>query len=158
MIANFCAATVPAWADERMTPLAVSGSWVAMAHQSGMTAAPDVCIAANPIQHVGLRADSDGVELRISDEKWSLPTDVQGSIVINIGSWNAKVDISANTGQTVAALIPNDVLHAMFSAMDKAAVMSVVVGNSEPRAVSLAGSSKATKCPSGNILCGMCRL
>ena len=139
-----CGAVISAWADEELTPLAESGSWVAMAHRTSMTALPDVCLAVNPIQKLAFRADSDGIEFRIADAKWSLPPNVQGSIGITVGSWNATLDIAANTDSSVSALVPEDVLLAMFAAMDKATVMSVAVGKAKPRAVSLAGSSKAT--------------
>jgi len=139
-----CSAVVAAWADEQLRPLAASGAWVAMAHQSSMTAAPDVCMAVNTNANVGLRADSDGVEFRIADNKWSLPAHVSGSIAITIGTWNTNVEIDANTDQSVEAIMPEDVLLAMFVAMDKATTMSVVVGKSKSRIVSLVGSSKAT--------------
>ena len=60
-------------ADEQIATLAVSGDWVAMAHHTSITAPPDVCIAAKDSQGIAFRADTDTVQLRIINEKWSLP-------------------------------------------------------------------------------------
>ena len=127
-----------------MTPLAVSGDWVAFAHRKSMVAAPDVCMALNEVQNVAFRASSEAIEFRVSDQKWSLPAHIDGTILVKVGDWTTSLGIIFNTDSMVSAIVDREVLLAMFAGMDKSSVMSITVGNSKPRSVSLIGSSKAT--------------
>jgi len=131
-------------ADERLVPLAISGDWVALAHQTSITARPDVCLVSNPVNGVAFRAGFEGVQFRASNSGWSLPTAVHGTIVILIGDWTSSFEISDNTDTMVNVEVPNDIVLPMFSAMDKASVMTVTIGKAKPILVSLAGSTRAT--------------
>jgi hypothetical protein len=131
-------------ADEQMVPLAVSGDWVAAAHQTSMTAAPDVCIVMNQESGVAFRAAIEGIEFRVANSTWSLPSNVQGSIFVAVGQWNATLQIVDNTDTMVGAEVDADTITPMFNAMDKATSMSVTVGKARPFSVSLAGSTRAT--------------
>jgi hypothetical protein len=127
-------------ADEQLTPLAISGSWAALAHQSSVIAPPDVCVVFDATSGVALHADVGGIQLRIANRDWSLPTGVIGTIVISVGGWSHSFEIDANTN----AEVPQDVIGPMFDAMDKSISMSVVVGKAKPIPVSLSGSTRAT--------------
>jgi hypothetical protein len=131
-------------ADEEMIPLAESGEWVAVAHHVSMTAPPDVCIAMNLARGTAFRADENGVQFRVQDQKWSLPSDVQGNISVTIGSWKQSFDIDSNTSVMVSSEVSSDIALEMFSEMDKSSSMSVTVWKEKPNIVSLTGSTKAT--------------
>jgi uncharacterized membrane protein len=141
---TFLAGSCPANADEQLRPLAFGGEWVAVAHSESMVAHPDVCAVANQTSGIVIRAGSDGIQFRATNEKWSLPPDVHGAIAVAVGAWAASLDIEANTDTMIAAEIASDVAAPMFAAMDKAASMSVTVGKAKPFQVSLKGSTKAT--------------
>lgn len=133
-----------AWADEQMVPLAVSGDWIALAHRESMIARPDVCAVINGQSGLAFRSDADGTQIRITDEHWTLPVNVEGSIAVSVGDWKTSFDIDDNTDTMVNAEVPADVVLPMFAAMDKAASMSITVGKAKPFPVSLAGSTRAT--------------
>jgi hypothetical protein len=126
-VAEFCTAC----ADEQMVPLAVSGDWMTMAHRESMIARPDVCVVLNGPSGFALRADSDGVQVRVSNEHWSLPANVEGSIAIGVGDWKAEFDIDDNTDNMVNAEVPADIIAPMFAAMDKADSMSITAVRSK---------------------------
>jgi hypothetical protein len=79
-------------ADEQMLPLAASGDWVAVEHSDSETSAPDVCLAMTvPGSGKGLafRAATSDIEVRLNDESWSLPAQVTGSLVFDVGTYHA---------------------------------------------------------------------
>jgi hypothetical protein len=136
---------LPASADEQMVPLAQSGQWITYAHQASITQRADVCVTANAVRGVGFRADADGIQIRVSNEQWSLPAGVQGSVAISVGSdWTGTFDIDDNTNVMVNAEIDRTAVAAMFAAMDKNSSMAVTVGKAKPLIVSLVGSTRAT--------------
>jgi hypothetical protein len=140
-----CLLSASAYADEQIVPLAQSGDWAAVAHKESETAPPDVCIAANVADpHVVFRADSDGVQFRVSNESWSLPAGVTGNVVVTIGEWSNTFAIDQNTDTMVNAEAAQDVVSAVFAAMDKASAMTVTAGKAKPFSVALTGSTKAT--------------
>lgn len=130
--------------DETITPLAEDGDWVASAHHASITAPPDVCLAMDLSAGIFFRASDDGIELRVADPSWSLPVDVQGTIVVKINQWEHSFDIGANTSNMVSAPMTPDLLTGLFAEMDKASDMSVVIGKAPPFSVSLSGSTKVT--------------
>ncbi len=136
----------PANADEHMIPLAASGDWVALEHSDSITDPPDLCIAFTGVsgQSFGLRASTDDIEVRFSNDSWSLPSGVNGSLVLNVGSYSATLAISDNTNDMVMATITQDQLQSLVSAMDKADSMTVTAGKGPATAVSLNGSNTAT--------------
>jgi len=99
---------------------------------------------ANSAQGVAFRADENTVQLRVMDSRWSLPSNVEGSVSITIGVWSQFFEIDDNTSDSVNAEVAADVLTDLFAQMDKATSMSVTVGKAKPFQVSLAGSTKAT--------------
>ena len=131
-------------ADGQFVRLAVSGDWMAAAHRPSITAPADICIVGNAVSKVALRADREGLQLRVANANWSLPVGVRGSITINLGEWKTILQIDGNTHTTVNADIPDDVVRPLFAAMDKAANMSVAVGEAGPISVSLSGGARAT--------------
>ena len=133
-----------AMADESMRPIARSGDWIAFAHSETMIAKPDVCVAASMPSGVALRSGEDEIQLRVVDQKWSLPTGVSGSVTISVGVWSKSIDIDDNTDTTISVVLPPDIYAPMFEAMDKASTMLVTVGKAKPINVSLAGSTKVT--------------
>jgi hypothetical protein len=130
-------------ADEQIVPLAESGDWTAVAHHVSMTAPPDVCMAMTE-QGLLFRADADGVALRMVNKKWSLPTDVHGSISVSVGTWKQTFEITFNTSNMVSSDVQEEDVAPMFAAMDKAGSMSVTVGSAAPTTISLAGSTRVT--------------
>lgn len=134
----------PSLANEEMVPLAVSGTWIAMAHQPSMTAQPDVCVAAERVTGFALRASAEGIQLRLVNPSWSLPASVQGDVTIAVGDWKHSFSIDDNTSTMVNAEVAPDLAIAMFAAMDKARDMLVTVGHAKPTTVSLSGSTRAT--------------
>jgi hypothetical protein len=134
-------------ADEQMLPLAASGDWVAVEHSDSETSAPDVCLAMTvPGSGKGLafRAATSDIEVRLNDESWSLPAQVTGSLVFDVGTYHAVIDITDNTNTMVAAVITSDQLLALIAAMNKAESMTVSAGKAEPTLVSLSGSKTVT--------------
>jgi hypothetical protein len=109
-----------------------------------MTAPPDVCIASNVAAGFALRADNSGLQIRVINSKWSLPTGVNGAVRIDVGAFHKSFDIDDNTDNSVNAELSNDDALALFAAMDNAGIMSVTAGTAKAVAVSLVGSTKAT--------------
>jgi hypothetical protein len=143
--AVLCILSASAYADERMVPLAQSGDWIAVAHHESLTARPDMCIAMNATTpRVVFRADTNGVQFRVSNNSWSLPAGVTGEVVVTVGDWSNTFEIDDNTDTMINAEAAQDVVAAMFAAMDKASAMTVTVGKAKPFSVSLAGSTKTT--------------
>ncbi len=133
-------------ADEQLLPLAESGDWIAMEHTDSITSAPDVCFAATSASGrvFAVRAAESDLEVRFSDDSWSLPAGVTGTLAIAVGSYHAAFDISDNTNKMVTAEITLPQLQSLIAAMDKASSMTVTPGKSSPVAVSLNGSNTAT--------------
>jgi hypothetical protein len=131
-------------ADEQMRPLAISGDWVAMAHQTSMTAPPDMCLVVNGVSGIAIRAADESVQFRVVNKTWALPTGVAGTIMLTIGDWKTVLDIDDNTDTMVNAELSNESIVPMFTAMDKSSNMSVTVGKAKPVLVSLSGSTRAT--------------
>ena len=131
-------------ADEEIIPLAESGDWAAAAHHTSMTAPPDVCVAMNNEQGVAFRADAEGVQFRVSNTSWSLPTGVKGSISLEIWKYKKSLDINYNTSDVVGAEFSQDEVLELFTQMDNSSSMAIVVGKAKPFTVSLVGSTKAT--------------
>jgi hypothetical protein len=133
-------------ADEQMIPLAASGDWVAVEHATSITAAPDLCLAMtiDGAKTFALRASTDDIEVRYADQSWSLPAGVSGTLIIEVGSYSATLDISDNTSSMVMATVTPDQLQVLVSAMDKASSMTITAGNASPTTVSLNGSNTAT--------------
>lgn len=127
-------------------PIAQSGDWIALEHRPSITEAPDVCVAmavsAGPV--FAFRASLEGLEARVSNKKWSLPTEVKGTLTLSAGKFTKTVDIATNTSDTVSADIGPDETDEMFGAMDNASSMTVKVGKDAPFKVSLAGSTRVT--------------
>ena len=98
---------------------------------------------------MGIRADAMTLELRMMNERWSLPPDTHGTIKVSVGNWTKTLAVAHNTADMLGALLlPSDILP-MFEAMDKAASMTVTVGNAAPIIISLAGSTKAFRTCAG---------
>ena len=130
-------------AEEQMVPLVVSGEWATLAHRPSMLAPPDTCLVVSARGFL-IRADEMTLELRMINKSWSLPPDVHGTIKVSVGNWTKTLAVAHNTTNMLGALLmPYDILP-MFEAMDKAASMTVTVGNVAPIIISLAGSTKAT--------------
>ena len=133
-----------AYSDEQMLPIAISGDWAAFAHHTSMIASADVCMVGNLRSGFGLRADNDGVQLRVANAKWSLPAGVEGNVTVNVGDWKTTLNIGANTDVMVSAEVPYDMIAPMFAAMDNSSSMSIGVGKAKPFVVSLSGSTVTT--------------
>jgi hypothetical protein len=82
--------------------------------------------------------------VRVTNDSWTLPANVEGNIAISVGDWKAIFDIDDNTDTMVNAEVPAEVVVPMFAAMDKAGSMSITVGKAKPFPVSLSGSTRAT--------------
>jgi hypothetical protein len=133
-------------AEEGMYPLAASGAWIATEHRQSMTAAPDLCLAITSVGEKGiaLRADSSGVELRVLDNKWSLPTDVSGNITVKVKDWEKTFSIEENTSSMIIIHFAAEDILELFENMDKAGSMTISVGHEKPFPGSLAGSTTVT--------------
>ena len=134
----------PAWADEGLQVIAASGNWFAVVHKESSISPPDVCGAGSGTSGLVLRIDSDTAEIRMQNEKWSLPANVVGQMTIAVGDWKKTYDIVENTANMVTSLVDKSDMESMITAMDKAASMSVTVGNAAPIPVSLSGSTVVT--------------
>lgn len=132
------------FAQERTDVLASSGAWAALAIRSSLTAPPSVCVAANVLSGVIVRIDEMTIELRISDNSWSLPSSVEGMIKVSVAGASHSFEVSANTVTTVAARLSRDQVLSLLDAMDKAPSMAVTVGNAKPFTASLVGSTIST--------------
>jgi hypothetical protein len=140
-VALISAVSVPAFADEQMETTAASGSWIAGQHSPSETDPPDVCMAFNVDAGVGLRSDGVTTTLRVINDKWSLPDDVQGSILITIGAAATTLEIADNTNNMVEAVLDNANLPTLLDGMAKASSMQLKVGKDKAFSVSLAGST-----------------
>ncbi len=99
----------------------------------------------NPVNGLVFRHSSeDGVEIRVSNGQWSLPTGVIGSVSVSVGEFNKNYAVDGNTASTISASIANEDLSSLFSAMNKASTMLVTAGKAKPINVSLVGSAKVT--------------
>jgi hypothetical protein len=134
----------PAHAQERMVPLAINGDWGTLAHQAGLLSRPDMCLTGNMSKGFMIRADRTNLQIRMNDQRWSLPTGVEGTITIVVGDWKHTFEIDDNTAVEVNAEIARTDLIQLLDAMDKASMLFVVVGNAKPVSVSLAGSTIVT--------------
>jgi len=141
-----CIVSGRAVADEQLLPLSESGDWIAMEHTSSITSAPDVCFAATTAsgKAFAIRASETDIEVRFSDDSWSLPAGVTGTLAVAVGSYQAAFDISDNTNDMVIAEVTLPQLQSLIAAMDKAGSMTVTPGKSASIAVSLNGSNTAT--------------
>ena len=143
-LALWLAGAAPATAQERLVPLVVSGSWAAMVYTANPIGPPEVCMAINLTAGIAFRTDRSGTQIRIVNEKWSLPTNAQGTFTVKIGDMSENYIIDANTSTMVSADIGLFPAAILLGHMDKAAQMTVTVGNDKPFIVSLAGSTRAT--------------
>lgn len=132
------------FANEQMRPLAVSGDWATFAYSSSMLAPPSVCLVLNPTRGIALRAAPEGIEFRVMNDKWSLPTRVKGTIGLVVGDWRHTIEINHNSDVMVSGRLESGAVLALFAAMDKNSSMTAVVGNDKPLSISLAGSTRAT--------------
>ncbi|MGH7069145.1 MAG: hypothetical protein ACREFO_03910 [Acetobacteraceae bacterium] len=133
-------------ADGQVLPLVASGDWAAVEHLPSFNSTPDMCVArtATSGQVFGLRATETDIEVRFSDQSWSLPADVSGSLVLDVGTIKLSLDISDNTNSMVIAEITVTQLQYVISAMDNAGSMTITPGKAAPITVSLNGSNTAT--------------
>lgn len=146
LLAFICGLAAPSavWADEQSTPLAAEGDWVTMAHSVSETAPPDVCVAGAPSAGFGIRIDDSGsIEFRLSNNSWSLPSNVTGNIAIAVAGHRYSFDISANTSNSIAASITVDQLMPVVADMEAANSMTVKAGSDAPLQVPLDGSTTA---------------
>ncbi|MGB8277355.1 MAG: hypothetical protein WCF20_05405 [Methylovirgula sp.] len=129
-----------------MIPLAASGNWFAMAHSASVTSPPDTCLAATAAsgRMLAFRASTSDIEVRFSDNSWSLPADVAGTLVVDVGAYHVALDISANTNNVVAAVVTPEQLQSMIAAMGKAKSMTVTAGKAAPATMSLSASKTVT--------------
>src|ERR1700733_13328081 len=114
-----------AHAQEQTTPIAIDGDWAAMSHSVSITAPPDVCVAAAPSAHFGIRIDDSGdIEFRLTNDSWSLPANVTGSLVFAVNGSKYSFDITGNTSEMVAASVTQNQLLPILADMEKANVMT----------------------------------
>jgi hypothetical protein len=130
----------PAYADELARSLVKSGDWAAIEYAPAETASPNVCLAVDATAGMALRADPAGTELVVENPHWDLPAVVRWTMKVTVGSNTRTLLITRNTTNTVSAPIDPPVLHMLFDEMAMAAGMRVVVGETTPLKVSLAGS------------------
>jgi hypothetical protein len=130
-----------ALADEQTQVTAQSGDWAAMTHSPSETDPPDLCIAFNPISKVGLRSDGTTTSIRIINDSWSLPAEVQGTIIIAVGSDTQTLAITSNTSASAEADIDPSAVQPLLDAMAKETEMKITIGKAKPLIVSLSGST-----------------
>lgn len=138
------ATAAPARADEQMIPLAMSGTWMAVAHKASLVAPPDICVVTDVATGFVLWTNGEEVQLRFVDQKWSLPSYVVGQITVSIADWTAAFDITNNSGTMVIALLDENQRSALLQNMNKGRSMSIKIGKAAPVRVSLEGSRKVT--------------
>ena len=79
--------------------------------------------------------------MRVINNKWSLPNNVQGSILVTIGTTITTLAITDSDNDAVDAVLDGASIPPLLDAMAKASSMEVKVGKDQPFAVSLAGST-----------------
>jgi hypothetical protein len=129
-------------ADEQMDPLAEDGDWIALAHRTSETANVDLCMAADRSATLMLRSDGTTTELRSSNDTWSLPSGVQGTLKVNVSNDDYTFDISGNTDTVVTSIVDSTKLTNLLDDMEKADILQLTIGNNAPIIVSLSGSTK----------------
>lgn len=139
-----CAHPVPA--AEQTVRLVSSGDWVAAKQTSSPTESPDICSAFTRAagRMFGLQANIVDTEVRYSDESWSLPANVSGNLILDIGHYHLPLEVATNTNTMVTSAITGEQLRSLIAATDKASWMTVTAGAASPQRVSLRGSNKAT--------------
>ncbi|HEY1856404.1 hypothetical protein [Acidocella sp.] len=137
----FFAWALPATADEQVTPLAVSGDWMAAAHSDSITDPPDVCMAMEPSAKFFIRVDNTDIEFRLANDSWSLPAGVTGTLEVDVNGKKYPLDITSNTSTMVSATVGQDVFLKIVGDMNKASSMSVIAGSAAPVQVPLDGSN-----------------
>jgi hypothetical protein len=108
-----------------------------------MTDPPDICAASVINGAMMLRSDGTTVELRSSNDSWSLPDGVQGSISFTVSGNTYSFDIVSNTDTMVSADVDADKVQPILDDMAKASSLALTIGKAKPVSVSLSGSSKA---------------
>ncbi len=130
-----------AGAETLRRPLARGGDWAAIAHMAA--GVPVACIAIDPTVGLALRADAGGVTLMVQNLHWDFPARQGGTIRVMLGDDTRSFPVTdiLNNNNTVAARVAPADAAALLGAMAKAATMRVVVGQTTPLTVSLAGSA-----------------
>ncbi len=122
-------------------PLAKGGDWAAIAHVAA--GVPVACIAIDPTVGLALRADAAGITLMVQNLHWDFPARQGGTIRVTLGTDTRSFPITGtlNDNDTVAARLTAPDAAALLGAMAKVAAMRVVVGQTMPLTVSMAGSA-----------------
>ena len=130
-----------AQAEEVTRSLAKGGDWASVVHMAA--GAPVACIAIDPVVGLALRADADGVSLMVQNLHWDFPAHQAGTIRVMLGAQTRSFPIAGylNDNNTVSARLAPADLAALLDAMGQVASMPVVVGQTRPLIVSLAGSA-----------------
>lgn len=134
-------AIFPVVADEQMTPLAVSGDWVAVAHSDTITDPPDVCLAIEPGTNFAIRADNTDIEFRLANNSWSLPADVTGTLELEVNGNKYPLGITSNTNTMVSATVKQAEFLQIVGDMNNASSMSIIAGDAAPAKIPLDGSN-----------------
>ncbi|QDH13570.1 hypothetical protein E3E12_04455 [Formicincola oecophyllae] len=119
------------------------GDWAALHHVTDDGLSKDVCIAADPIGGLSLRADSDVLEIRAIDRSWHLHPGVRGNMKISIGSYEHVFPMQYGDKHMLAAAVPAESMKDLLEAMGKGqkAVLTFM-GKNTQKTVSLKDTQK----------------
>lgn len=131
---------VPALANPDTEVSVVSGNWMSV--RSTDETGSRICIGAS-LPVLGFRASPQGLEIRVTNDAWSMSADVNGDVLFKVGDVTKTISMSPVSGSTLTGLVQSADLAALLDAMDKAPVMRISVGKAKPIAVSLSGSTRA---------------
>jgi hypothetical protein len=126
--------------------LVASGDWVATEQRDSATAPPYLCSAftRKSGRMFEIQANIVDTEARFTDQSWSEPASVPGTLAIDVGAYSATLKVTDNTNTVAIAAIAPDQLRFMIGAMEKSNAMTVTPGPAAPETISLRGSNRAT--------------
>jgi hypothetical protein len=131
----------PALADEQLTPIASGGTWLAIQHSDSITDPPDVCLAVDEQTHFAMRYDQNDIEFRLSNESWTLPANITGTLELDVNGSKYPLPVSFNTSTMISAIVSQDLLLSVIGDMQKTYSMAVIAGHAAPLPINLAGSA-----------------
>jgi hypothetical protein len=129
-----------AQANEQITHLANSGDWRAFfTDNDGKNRR---CILMEETAFLSFQYQRHIAMMSMGDKDWSLPKYVTGPVIISIEKWSTSLKITTNDDTHLIFIMDWDVLLKIFDAMANGSTMTVNLGHSAPRPVSLDGSKE----------------
>ena len=130
-----------AQADDRPEINVTSGAWMSGDLIDGVEV--DVCLAIGSQGKLAFRADKDTLEVRTSNENWSLAADSTGDMTVTAGSFSHTYSMHTMDSTHLTGVVEASDLTPLLDAMNKAPIATLTFNKKNATTVSLSGSTKA---------------